>query len=306
MSENFSISIKSELCKGLTDLDRKYACLYGILLFSHRFAYGEDTTLRTESKTLSQTIPHLISSVFGNTIEYTYTQNVLKDGDYSYKYIFDKDSADTMIRQYNINPIREVDLTKIDNNSISSFLAGAFLSCGSITNPNVEYHLEFSVAQELLANDLLAILKQYSLPFKVSVRGRYYVVYVKGSEQIEDTLTFMGAESSTLEIMNVKIFKDVQNRLNRRSNCEKANYIRCYSAGKKQYEDIEYIENTIGIDSLPDTLKETAYIRLENPEMPLRELIEQFNEPISRSGLSRRLQKLSNICSQIKDGTYCK
>jgi hypothetical protein len=114
----------------------------------------------------------------------------------------------------------------------------------------------------------------------------------------------MGAESSTLEMMNVKIFKSVQNRLNRRSNCEKANYTRSDIASQKQTEDISYIDSTIGIEHLPNNLIETAYVRMENPDMTLKELCNMFQKPIGRSGLSRRLQRLSNIAQQIRDGEY--
>lgn len=297
------MQIKKELCTKLTDRDKKSACLYGLLLFSHRFSYNGDTSFRTECLHLALIFPNLLKNVFEN-VDFDYLERPLQNGNKSYTFKFSHDDVNIIVKEFNIKPIREIDLTKIDNNSMMSFISGVFLTCGSVSNPNKDYHLEFSVSQEVLANDLLTILKNLGFNFKVVKRKNFYIVYVKGSENIEDILTFMGAESSTLEVMNVKIFKSLQNRINRRSNCEKANYTRSLNAIQKQVDDIEYIDSTIGIENLPDVLVETAYIRLENPDMSLRELCEQFQEPIGRSGLNRRLQKISAIAQSIKDGTY--
>lgn len=304
MEDKFSYNIKSELCKKLTDYDKKYACLYGMLLFSHRFALNDNISFRTENENISKLFINLVYDIFGKNIIVQHYQKDIKDNSKAYYFKLSKHDVELISKEFNINPIREIDITKIDNNNMMCFISGVFLSCGSITNPNKEYHLEFSVNQELLSQDLLTILNNFGLHFKISKRRNFYIVYVKGSENIEDILTFMGAETSTLEIMNVKIFKDVQNRLNRRSNCEKANYNKIYNTGKKQFEDIEYIESTLGIENLPENLIETAYIRLENPDMSLKELSEQFENPIGRSGLSRRLQKISNIAQSLKDGSY--
>lgn len=304
MEENFSISIKSELCKKLTDYDKKYACLHGMLLFSHRFANGGNVAFRTEVKPIADTFIKLVRDIFGNDIEVTSYEKSVKGDSTAYYFEIPQNDVETIAREFNINSIREIDLTKVDNNNTMSFISGAFLTCGSVITPSKEYHLEFSISQELLAQDLLTVLNSLELHFKLSKRRNFYIVYTKGSENIEDILTLMGAENSTLEVMNVKIFKDVQNRLNRRSNCEKANSNKIYFSGKKQFEDIEYIDNTIGIDNLPESLVETAYVRFENPDMSLKELAEQFENPIGRSGLSRRLQKISNIAQQLRDGTY--
>lgn len=303
MNESFTIEIKKELCTKLTDRDKKYACLYGLLLFSHRFAYFDHKSFRTEFKGLADIFPSLVKNTFGS-MPIDCEVKPLKDGNESYNFKFSPQDTDTITSEFNIQHRREIDLTKIDNNNMMSFISGAFLTCGSVSNPNKDYHLEFSIPQELLANDLLTILRNFGFNFKVSKRRNFNILYIKGSESIEDVLTFMGAESSTLEMMNVKIFKSVQNRLNRRSNCEKANYSRSENASQKQTEDINYIDSTIGIEHLPNNLIETAYVRMENPDMTLKELCNMFQKPIGRSGLSRRLQRLSNIAQQIRDGEY--
>lgn len=304
MNDNFSMQIRDELCTKLTDRDKKSACLYGLLLFSHRFANGYDTSFRTECASLARMFPSLVSNTFGSHVQLEYRESTLKDGSTSYTFRFSRKDALEVALDLSINPVREIDLTRIDNNSVTSFVSGVFLACGSVSDPSKDYHLEFCVLQEQLADDLVTLLKSFGLEFRVSMRRGFYVVYVKGSENIEDVLTFMGAESATLEIMNLKIFKSVRNRINRRSNCEKANYTRSYNAIQKQFDDIEYIDSTVGVENLPEALQETVYVRLENPDMPLSELCQQFKEPIGRSGLSRRLQKLSTIARKIRDGTY--
>jgi hypothetical protein len=252
---------------------------------------------------LADIFPDLVKNTFGN-IPLECEAKPLKDGNVSYNFGFTSSDVITITREYNINLRREIDVSKIDNNSMACFIGGAFLVCGSVSDPNKDYHMEFSIQQELLANDLLTVLRSFGFDFKLATRRNFYVLYIKGSESIEDVLTFMGAESATLELMNIKIFKSVQNRLNRRSNCEKANYVKSDLASQKQMEDINYIDSTIGIEHLPNNLIETAYIRMENPDMTLKELCHMFAKPIGRSGLSRRLQKLSNIAQLIRDGEY--
>jgi hypothetical protein len=237
-------------------------------------------------------------------VQLEYTEKALQDGAKSYTYKFTSTDAKYIAKEFNISDTPEIDITKIDNNNVMAFVSGVFISCGSISDPNRDYHFEFCVSHESLAKDLMTVLKSFGLDFKMLTRRNFFVVYVKGSENIEDILTFMGAESSTLEIMNVKIFKSVRNRLNRRSNCEKANFNRSYNATQKQVEDINFIDDTIGLENLPSSLAETAYLRLENPEMSLSELCQEFEEPIGRSGLNRRFQKISAIAQQLRDGTY--
>ena len=125
-------------------------------------------------------------------------------------------------------------------------------------------------------------------------------MYIKESENIEDVLTFMGASMSSLEIMNVKILKDVRNKANRIANCDSANIEKTIAASYKQIDDIEYIMNPAGFDSLSDELREIAEARMENPDMSLRELGQALTKPISRSGVNHRMRKLSLIAEELR------
>ena len=135
---------------------------------------------------------------------------------------------------------------------------------------------------------------------KVITRSSNYVIYFKDSEAIEDILTVMGAVNSCLELMGVKMYKDVRNNVNRKLNFESANLDKTVYAAAKQVEAILHIKNTVGFSYLTEELREVAELRLENPEMSLRELGGSLREPISRSGVNHRLNKLCSIAAAIK------
>ncbi|MBQ7782862.1 MAG: DNA-binding protein WhiA, partial [Oscillospiraceae bacterium] len=189
----------------------------------------------------------------------------------------------------------------IDNNNVFAFIAGAFLSCGSMTEPLKEYHMEFAVPFEELCSDMKNVLERLGISSKYVERKGLYVLYFKGSEDIEDMLTMMGATKSSIELMNVKILKDVRNKANRIANCDAANIERTLRASEKQIEDIEYIMNTEGLDSLTPELRNMAEIRLENPDVSLKELGEMLDKPVGRSGANHRLKKLMEIAAAIRE-----
>ena len=129
-------------------------------------------------------------------------------------------------------------------------------------------------------------------------------MYIKESEAIIDLLTIMGATNSSLELMNVKIMKDMRNKINRVVNCDNANIEKTLKAAEKQLNDIELIDSSIGFDSLPETLQEIARLRYENPDISLKELGALMTPSLSRSGVNHRLARLSEIAEKIRLGKY--
>ena len=184
-------------------------------------------------------------------------------------------------------------------NCISAFVRGAFLVCGAVTNPQVDYHLEFSVPYLNLSNDLVTLLGEVGLHPRTVRRKGSYVVYFKESEQIEDCLTLMGAMGASLELMNVKILKSIRNNVNRAANCESANIDKTVAAALVQAEAVHKIENAIGLDALPEELRELCRLRLENPDFSLRALGEHLDPPISRSGVNHRFQRILEIANDL-------
>ena len=211
--------------------------------------------------------------------------------------------SNVIINKYKISSpefLHRIKTENIDNNGLIVFLAGAFLACGSIIDPNKEYHLEFVTPYYNLSNDLQDILLLIGVTAKRSERKGVHVLYIKESENIEDILTFMGAIKSSLEIMNIKILKDVRNKANRIANCDSANIEKTVNASAKQVEDINLIEKNGSFSELSDDLREIAEIRLEYPELSLRELGQMLKNPIGRSGANHRMKKISQIADNIR------
>ena len=301
---SFSYDVKQELCSAITDKDRKYCCLYGMLLFCRSFS-PESIVFQTENEQVCGLFCKLIDDVIGGCgiIETSRTEK--KNGAALYSLnVPSEHYREEIIYRYRISSrtlIHRIQNDIIDNNSVYAFIAGAFLSCGSITEPMKEYHLEFAVPFPELAEDLMNLLSSVGVNAKYAERKNTYVIYLKDSEAIEDLLTLMGATMSSIELMNVKIFKDVRNKANRIANCDAANIERTLRASEKQIADIEYIMETEGLDSLTTELRNMAEVRLENPDVSLKELGEMLDKPVGRSGANHRLKKLSEIAEQIRE-----
>lgn len=181
-----------------------------------------------------------------------------------------------------------------------AFIRGAFLSSGSISDPEKFYHFEIVCATEEKAEQLKNIIATFGLEAKIVKRKRYYVVYIKEGNQIVDILNVMEAPVTLMELENIRILKDMRNSVNRQVNCETANINKTVSAAVKQIEDIEYIKDTIGLDNLPDNLREIARERLERPEATLKELGEALDPPVGKSGVNHRLRKLCDLAGRLR------
>lgn len=181
---------------------------------------------------------------------------------------------------------------------IKAFLAGAFLSCGTVSSPEKDYHMEFTVPFNNLAKSLVTLLEELELAPKTSVRKQYSnVIYFKDSEAIEDCLYIMGAPSSMFDMMRIEIVKDIRNRANRTANCEAANIEKTVRASLSHMLAIEKIEEKKGLDYLKPDLKAIAMLRQDNPEASLAELAKKSG--LSRSGVNHRLAKIVEIANTI-------
>lgn len=182
-----------------------------------------------------------------------------------------------------------------DECCFGAFLRGVFLSCGIITDPKKEYHLEFDVAFKSKCRDLTEMFDDFPAVPKLSDRNGINLIYFKDSYHIENILTVMGAHQSVLELIGEKIFKDVRNNVNRKVNCDNANIKKTCTAAAVQIQAIEKLIESDKFEELPPELKELAKLRLDNPEMPLSELGANLSNPISRSGANHRLKKLIEL-----------
>jgi hypothetical protein len=181
-----------------------------------------------------------------------------------------------------------------------AYLRGVFLGGGSISNPEGNYHLEIITTDAHHAEEICNVMKQMNLAAKISTRKNWFVVYLKESEQIVECLNNMGAHEALLEFENIRIFKGMRNQVNRLVNCETANLNKTVNAAVRQLENIQYIAKKIGFDNLPIALRETAELRLNNPDISLKELGELMTPPVGKSGVNHRMRKLESIADQLR------
>jgi len=289
-NELASLAFESECCK------RSF--VYGFLLYGKSFT-ARSVSCATDYAEVMQAFERTIAETSG--VKTTVTR--LRSGKYVLKIPAAEDRK--RIIEYFDHAVNSISLrinrgVFEDDECYGSFLRGVFLSCGSIANPDKNYHLEFVIPFHNLSLDLLKILTDFGLKAKLILRKYSYVVYLKDSESIEDLLTLMGAVNSSLELMGIKIQKDVRNKINRQMNFESANMSRSIEAGLAQVKAIEIIEKKQGLDSLSDELKEVAILRRENPDMSLKQLGENLTVPISRSGVNHRLMKIIEIADKYR------
>ena len=181
-----------------------------------------------------------------------------------------------------------------------AYLRGAFLGAGFIANPQGDFHFELRTHTETLARALSELMARFTLDGRVLARRQAWTVYLKGAEPIIDFLALVGAHKALLETENVRIMKSFRNDVNRRVNAEIANQAKASEAALAQIEDIKLIESAKGLDALPLALKEFARIRLDNPEVSLRELGELAEPPLSKSAVNHRMRRLTDCAHRLR------
>jgi DNA-binding protein WhiA len=191
---------------------------------------------------------------------------------------------------------------KTNKQKIKSYLRGAFLAGGSVNSPDTSrYHLEIHSSYEEHNNDICEMMQVFELNARVHERRNGYIVYLKESEKIADFLALIGATGSMFRFEDVRIVRDMRNSVNRLVNCENANLNKTIDAASKQIENIRLIERARGLDTLPEKLKEIAVVRVDNPDISLKELGELLpNGGVSKSGVNHRLRKINQIAEEIR------
>lgn len=181
-----------------------------------------------------------------------------------------------------------------------AWLRGAFLSVGSMSDPEKSYHLEFVCEGKVQAVQLQEVLSEFQIEARITGRKKYQIVYLKEGAGIVDLLNVMGAHVSLMELENMRILKEMRNSINRRVNCETANISKTVTAAGRQIEDILLIRDRYGLENLPDNLRQMAEIRLEYPDAALKELGGYLEPVVGKSGVNHRLRRLSEIADKIR------
>ncbi len=297
---SFSYEVKTEMCR--VPLRRDCCAVaeaYGVLLYANTFT-GQEIRIVTGNQALTERLPRLFRRSFD--LDFDRISGPGKTGKLSFildapekiaavwaKYGYDPGS--TVSHHVNLGVLEE-DCCR------AAFVRGAFLAGGSVTSPDKNYHLELVTDHRSVSRETYSILLEMGFSPKETTRAGNYVVYFKQSEAIEDLLTTLGASLSAMEIMAAKTEKDMRNTINRRVNCDNANADKIVAAAMEQLEAIRRLEQTLGLENLPQKLQETALLRIANPSASLADLASLSDPPVSKSCLSHRLRKLMQLCAQ--------
>ena len=182
-----------------------------------------------------------------------------------------------------------------------AYLRGCFVSIGSMSDPEKHYHLEFYCSEMPQAEQLMAVLQDFGIKARTTVRKGHTIVYLKESESIAEFLSVVGAVQAMMELENLRIEKELRGDANRRVNCDTANIQKTLNAAERQLEDIQYLQERYGLQRLSDPLRQMAEVRLEYPEATLAELGEMLDPKVGKSGVNHRLRKLSEIAEEHRN-----
>lgn len=301
MAISFSANAKSEICRSFP---QKRCCAlaqsFGVLLFCNSFS-RDGIRIITESREFAQHLPRLFKKAFSVTFD------VLPDSESPGKLTFqitDPDKIHTIMTAYGFEPdgtlSLHINLAAVEEDCCKAFfLKGAFLAGGSVTDPEKGYHLEITTTHHSVAREGYALVQEIlGFPPKVAKRGGGQVIYLKNSEQISDFLTYIGAPISAMAIMEARLEKELNNKVNRRCNCDEANTSKVVEAAQEQLAAIRILRKRGLLTSLPPKLKLAAQVREENPEASLTELAAMMEPPITKPAMNHRLQKLLRMAKE--------
>lgn len=298
---SFSSAAKAEICQSIP---KNNCCLlaecFGILLFCNSFRHN-NIKIITESPDFSGILPKLFSRAFGFGFD-------VQSGDgQNGKFVFQ------ILSQEKLNRIMEIygfdsreslslhiNLPVVENDCCKmSFLRGAFLSGGSVTAPEKGYHMEFATTHQSVAREFYALVQE-SMGFapKIAARNGDQVVYLKQSEQISDFLAQLGASVAYMGLLEARLERELNNKVNRRVNCDDANITKVVEASRDHLNAIRVLRDNNRFESLPEKLKNAAIVREENPEASLAELAELVEPPISKPAMNHRLKRLIAIAAE--------
>lgn len=298
---SFSAKVKKEL-SGVPVNGRCCAisqCM-GILLYCNTFR-RDQIRIVTENEDFAAQLPRLFRKAFGLSFD-----GLPEEGTGHGKMVFtitDSAKLRTVFDSFGYSPDGEKLLHMNygvfeDESCPAAFLRGAFLSGGSVTDPEKRYHLELSTTHAQVSRETHALMLELDLSPKETGRSGSTVLYFKQSNAIEDFLTTIGAPICAMAIMEAKVEKELVNGVNRRVNCETANLTKVVDAAQEQLAAIRLLRETNRFDSLPDRLKETAVLREQNPEATLTELSELADPPVSKSAMNHRMRKITDLSKE--------
>ena len=298
---SFSYNAKAELCR----LPHESKCCavaecYGMLLFGNTFN-AREIKIITGSRRIGERIIESFELAF--SIDFDTVPKPGAAGKQAY-IINSKDKLAAVFNAYGLSVDRllahHVNLGVLEEDCCRrAFIRGAFLTGGAVTNPLKSYHLELLTDRFNVSRQTYTLLLELGFAPKEISRSGNYIIYFKQSSAIEDFLTLIGAPVHAMEVMSAKIEKDVRNTVNRKVNCDTANVTKTVDAAAAQMEAIRIIIDKGAFEALPEKLKQTAELRMENPELSIKELADAMTPPATKSCLNHRLRRLIELSSGL-------
>ena len=293
MNLSFSAAAKAEICRLQP---AKHCCAlaqcFGILLFCNSFS-ADSIRIITESREFAYTLPRLFKKAFN--LDFDSFPSMASPGKLIFQ-ITDPEKIQTIMEQYGFHPNEtlalHVNMPIVEEECCkAAFLRGAYLAGGSVTDPEKGYHLELATTHQSVAAESFLLLSE-ALGFdpKKAKRGGGQVLYFKQSDQISDCLTFLGAPVAAMGIMEAKLEKELNNKINRRCNCDDANISKVVEAAQEQLGAIRTLRLRGVVQQLPGKLQQAILAREENPEASLSELAAMMEPPISKPAMNHRLK----------------
>ena len=300
MAISFSANVKAEICRAFP---QKRCCAlaecFGILLYCNSFG-SDGIRIVTESREFAMRLPKLFSKAF------SFGFDQIPDADASGKQTFlisDPQKLAAIMNAYGFGESAlalHVNLSVLEEECCkSAFIRGAFLAGGSVTDPAKGYHLELSTTHASVSRETFALLQDVlGIDPKITGRSGCHILYLKQSDLIADFLTYLGAHVSAMGIMEAKLEKELNNKVNRRCNCDEANTSKVVEASQKQLAAIRVLRERGIADKLPQKLQQALILRESNPESTLTELACMTEPPISKPAMSHRLNKLIELAKE--------
>ena len=301
MASSFSSSAKAEVCRSLPN---KHCCslaeCFGVLLFCNSFD-RDCVRIITESREFAYILPKLFKRAFD--VEFDSFPSMAAPGKLIFQ-ITDPEKLDiifsacgftrdnTLAMHLNL-PIVEEECCR------SAFLRGAFLAGGSVTDPEKAYHLELTTTHQTVAREAYTLIHEVMAFYpKMAARGGGQVLYLKQSDQISDFLACLGASVASMGIIEARLEKELNNKVNRRCNCDDANTSKVVEAAQEQLTAIRILRERKIADKLPQKLQQALIAREKNPEASLSELAGMMEPPISKPAMNHRLKKLVELSKE--------
>ena len=283
---SFTTDIKSELCHVPVTDDTVLAEMLGMLLFAGQFS-RENLRIQCEMPPVRRRVQSMLSQYF----------DIWPEENDTILQVRDPQEIRRIFAVYGYERESTLPLNRAlveEEQSRAALLRGAFLVGGYVSTEK-GYHLELVTPHYHAARQVSALLMDMELSAGQVMRRGIHVLYYKDSASIEDFLSACGATGSAMDLMLKKVERELRNDINRKVNCETANLTKTVGAAARQIAAIERLQAAGILEKLPEPLRQTANLRLSNPELSLAELCAASPEPISRPGLNNRLRRLVQL-----------